>query len=224
MTRQWDRWAGTTSDIERATRLALDVLAPRTANSRCHIEIALPGRVTEAETPDALVTEIDTRDLTLVQSIRVAVGDRRQPKATIHVERQSPAVTVEVVGESRTRVEGLTSQLEGVFDRGRQYLSPNALAGIALAFSTAVVVAGVFVLRALGLMGATAFSVGGLVLLLLVFGAVGLPYGVNWLFPALELISVGSHTRARRFRLAIFAFVVSVVSSLAATLIYEVVR
>lgn len=226
MTRQWDRWAGTTSDIEHAARLALDFLAPRTAESRCRVEIALPGRVTEAETPDALVTDIDTRDLTLVQSIRVVVGDRRQPKVTIHVERQSPAVTVEVVGENRTRVEGLTSQLEGVFNRGRQHLSPNALAGIALILVIAMVAGGVIALRLLGMMDATgeASPVAGVALLLLVPGGVGVFYGVNWLFPALELISVGSHTRARRFRLAIVAFVASVLASLAATIIYEVTQ
>jgi hypothetical protein len=67
MTRQWDRWAGTIPDLERATRLAAEVLNPRTGEPRCHIEIALPGRVIEADTPDALVTEIDTRDLTLIR-------------------------------------------------------------------------------------------------------------------------------------------------------------
>jgi hypothetical protein len=88
MTRQWDRWAGTVEDIDQATRLALDILGQRSrTDPPCQIEIAFPQRVTNAESPDALQTEIDIRDLALIRSIRINVGAKRGPRATIHVER-----------------------------------------------------------------------------------------------------------------------------------------
>jgi hypothetical protein len=230
MTRQWDRWAGTIADLERATRLAAEVLNPRTGEPRCHIEIALPGRVIEADTPDALVTEIDTRDLTLIRNIRIQIGSRRSPRASIHIERQSPAVTVEVVGEDRTRVEGLTSQMADLFSKGWQRPGPNALVGIGMAAAAGLFFVGVWTLNTLGLQHRTESgerqlaSAGILIVLLIVLGAIGVFVVGNWLFPGLELLEAGSNTRARRFRLAIVTFLGGILSSLAATVVYELIR
>jgi hypothetical protein len=230
MTRQWDRWAGTIPDLERATRLAAEVLNPRTGEPRCHIEIALPGRVIEADTPDALVSEIDTRDLSLIRNIRIQIGSRRSPRASIHIERQSPAVTVEVVGEDRTRVEGLASQLAELFTKGRQRPGPNALVGIGLAVAAALVFVGVWIVNTLGLQDDPGVverrvtPVGFLMLLLTALGTFAVFLVGNWLFPGLELLEVGSNTRARRFRLAIVALLGGILSSLAATVVYELIR
>jgi hypothetical protein len=223
MTRQWNRWAGTISDIERATRLAIEVLGQRTRTEvPCHIQIAVPGRVTDATTPDALETEIDSRDLTLIRSIRIEVGAKRGMRATIHVERQSPALTVEVSGEDRTRVEGLISQLDDLLGRGRQPLgeeSVRALAGLAL---IAVIIGGAGVVRALQGPRASLSTLTAIIavptILVLAIGAV---FGVAWLFPGLELLEPGARTRTRRFRVAIIAFAISVLASLAAAWIYQ---
>jgi hypothetical protein len=99
MTRQWNRWAGTVQDLERATRIAIDVLAQRSRTEPpCQIEIALPQRVMNAESPDALQTEIDTRDLDLIRSIRIEVGAKRgrlrQTISRTTVERTSAVAAV----------------------------------------------------------------------------------------------------------------------------------
>jgi hypothetical protein len=230
MTRQWDRWAGTIPDLERATRLAAEVLNPRTGEPRCHIEIALPGRVIEADTADALVTEIDTRDLTLIRNIRIQIGSRRSPRASIHIERQPPAVTVEVVGEDQTRVEGLASQLADLFSKGRQLPGPNTLVGIGMATAVGVVFVGVWIVNTLGLRhqtgnGEAQLAPGGVVMVLVIaLGTIGVFVVGNWLFPGLELLEAGANTRARRFRFAIVTFLGGILSSLAATVVYELVR
>jgi hypothetical protein len=230
MTRQWDRWAGTVADLERATRLAAEVLNPRTGEPRCHIEIALPGRVIEADNADALVTEIDTRDLTLIRNIRIQIGSRRSSRASIHIERQPPAVTIEVVGEDRTRVEGLASQLADLFSKGRQLPGPNTLVVIGMAGAAGLVFVGVWALNALGLQyrtesGETQLAPVGIpIILIIVLGAIGVFVVGNWLFPGLELLEAGANTRARRFRFAIVTFLGGILSSLAATVVYELIR
>jgi hypothetical protein len=225
MTRQWNRWAGTVSDIERATRLAIEVLGQRTRTDvPCHIQIAVPGRVTDADTPDALQTEIDSRDLTLIRSIRIEVGAKRGMRATIHVERQSPALTVEVSGENWTRVEGLISQLDDLLRRGRQRPGQETVKSLAVLALFAVVFAGAKIVTALKgpNVGDSVVGVIGVpVILLLAFGGF---FGTTWLLPGLELLAPGARTRARRFRGATIAFVFTVLGSLAATWIYEALK
>jgi hypothetical protein len=229
MTRQWDRWAGTIEDIDRAIRLALDILAQRgRTDPPCEIEIAFPQRVTNADSPDALQTEIDTRDLDLIRSIRINVGARRGLRATIHIERDSPALTVEVVGENRTRVEGLTSQLEEALGRGKQRPGSNtAVGGLGLLLCLSIVVLGVFLWRVfyptggqIGIDTPAEFAA----LVLILFGALGSFGAALWLLPALQLLKPGEQTRLRRFRLAVTAFIGSLIVSIAATAIYEAVR
>jgi hypothetical protein len=230
MTRQWDRWAGTVEDIERATRLAIDVLSQGSRTEPpCQIEIAFPQRVTNAESPDALQTEIDIRDLALIRSIRINVGAKRGLRATIHVERDSPALTVEVVGENRTRVEGLTSQLEELLRRGNQRPGgKNAIGGLAILFCFSIVFIGISIWRTIDqTSGSSEITVDSpaelAALLLIVFGAFGSFYAVLWLLPDLELLRPGEPTRLRRFRLAVMAFVGSLIVSIVATVIYEAV-
>ena len=226
MTRQWYRWAGTIEDIERATRLALDIIGQRSRTEPpCRIEIALPQRVTNAESPDALQTEIDTRDLDLIRSLRIEVGAKRGLRATIHVERDSPALTVEVVGEDRTRVEGLTSQLDELLRKGLQRPGgTNTEGGLAFLLGFGVAIAGIIVWRALA--GSRSLSaldtpaeIAALVLLLV--ATIGTILGALWLTPGLELLKPGEQPRLRRFRLAVIAFAGSVATSLIAALIYE---
>jgi hypothetical protein len=226
MTRQWDRWAGTVEDIDQATRLALDILGQRSrTDPPCQIEIAFPQRVTNAESPDALQTEIDIRDLALIRSIRINVGAKRGLRATIHIERDPPALTVEVVGEDRTRVEGLVSQLEEVLQRGRQRPgSNNAIPGIAFLSCFSIVLLSVFLLRAFR---TTSSQIGidtpaeYAWLFLTLFAAIGSIFAILWLLPPLQLLRPGEPTRLRRFRLAVMAFVGSLIVSIAATVIYE---
>jgi hypothetical protein len=224
MTRQWQRWAGTIEDVERATRLAIDVIGQRSrTDTPCKIEIALPQRVTNADSPDALQAEIDTRDLDLIRSLRIEVGSRRGLRATIHLERVSPALTVEVVGDDRTRVEGLTSQLEELLRKGRQSPGGNDIEkGIAVLVCFGVAIGGVYVWRALANTGSRieidtpAEYVSLLTLLATAFGALG---AVFWLMPGLQLLRPGEQTRLRRFRGAVVAVAVSLITSLVATVV-----
>jgi hypothetical protein len=225
MTRKWDRWAGTVQDIERATRLSIDVLAQRTRiEPPCHIEIALPGRVTDADTPDALDTEIDTRDLTLIRSIRVEVGGKRGLRAIIHIERQQPALTVEVSGEDRTRVEGLVSQLDDLLHRGKQRPGVLGVNLVMVASILAVVLLWVSRVALLERNTTMPAAVAAALVAALILAVVGISYGGSWLLPSLELLVPGAQTRLRRFRLAVIAFASSVFASVAATLIYEATK
>jgi hypothetical protein len=225
MTRQWNRWAGTISDIEQATRLAIEVLGQRTRTEvPCHIQIAVPGRVTDANTPDALQTEIDRRDLTLIRSIRIEVGAKRGMRATIHFERHSPVLTVEVSGEDRTRVEGLMSQLDDLLSKGRQPLGEQSIQGIAVIALFGMVIAGARTMVALQGPRAGAGVGGALGILVILVLGFSVLFGIAWLFPALELLEPGVPTRAKRFRVASIAFALSVLSSLAAALIYEALK
>jgi hypothetical protein len=222
MTRQWDRWAGTIQDIERATRLAAEVLAQRTRTEPpCHIEIALPGRVTHADTPQALETEIDTRDLSLIRSIRIEIGSKRGLRATIHLERQQPAGTVEVSGDDRTRVEGLISQLGDLLGRGKQRLGVIGTNVLIVGSIVTVVLLWVSVTAPLDRKGPTPPLVAVALVALLILAVVGVGYGGSWLLPSLELLVPGAQARLRRFRLAVIAFASSVFASVAAALIYE---
>jgi hypothetical protein len=205
--------------------MAIDVLSQRTRTEPpCHIQIVVPGRVTEADTPDAFETEIDIRDLTLIRTIRVEVGAKRGTRVTIHVEREPPAMTVEVSGEDRTRVEGIISQLDDLLRRGAQRLTKRTIEGILVlsAFALPIGVAGA--IQLIEGNPRTYSTTGSVVAVSAVLVAVGMAAGGIWLFPSLELLQPGTQTRVRRFRLAIVAFVASIVSSLAAGLIYDVVK
>jgi hypothetical protein len=228
MTRQWRRWAGPIGDIERATRLALEIIGQRTRTEPpCEIEIALPQRVTTADNPDALQTQIDTRDLDLIRSIRINVGSKRGLRATIHVEREAPALTIEVVGEDRTLVEGLTSQLEELLRKGKQRIGNDSIqGGIFILVLVLTTLAGVSILGAIDRNGQQIdvdTPAEYVILLLTVVGGIGSVYAVSWLLPDLQLLRPGERTRLRRFRLAVMAFVGSLIVSIMATVIYEAV-
>jgi hypothetical protein len=229
MTRQWYRWAGTIEDIERATRLALDIIGQRTrTDPLCKIEIALPQRVTNADSPDALQTEIDTRDLDLIRSLRIEVGAKRGLRATIHVERASAVLTVEVTGEDRTRVEGLTSQLEELLRKGMQRpAGTNTPTAIGLILAFGVFIACFNIWRALAGSESmreidTPIDFVGVVLLL--SATLGTVPAVLWLLPELQLLKPGDQPRLRRFRFAAVTFIGGVVTSIIATVIYEAAR
>jgi hypothetical protein len=220
--------AGTVEDIDQATRLALDILGQRSrTDPPCQIEIAFPQRVTNADSPDALQTEIDIRDLALIRSIRINVGAKRGLRATIHVERNPPVLTVEVVGEDRTRVEGLISQLEDVLRRGRQRPgSSNVIGGVGIFLCFSIVFISVSIWRAVESGSEIVIDAPAeyIVLPLIVFGALGSFYAVPWLLPGLQLLKPGEQTRLRRFRLAVLATLGSLIVSIVATVIYEAVR
>jgi hypothetical protein len=228
MIRQWDRWAGTITDLEHATQLAIDTVGQRSRTEPpCQIEIAFPQRVTNAESPDALETEIDTRDLALIQSIRILVGAKRGLRATIHLERNSPALTVEVVGEDRTRVEGLTSQLEELLRRGKQRpASNNSVGGLGLFLCLSIAIFGVIAWSALEPRDAEGIQTPAeaVALFLTLAGALSSFFVVLWLLPALQLLKPGEQSRWRRFRVAVIAFVGSLITSVIASVLYEAVR
>jgi hypothetical protein len=229
MTRQWYRWAGTIEDIERATRLAVDIIGQRSrADPPCKIEIALPQRVTDADSPDALQTEIDTRDLDLIRSLRIEVGTKRGLRATIHVERDSPALTIEVVGEDRTRVEGLISQLDELLRKGWQRPGgANVEGGLAFLLGFGVAIADYLIWRALAGSESTAgidTPAESLAMVLLLSTTIGTIFAVLWLLPGLQLLKPGEQTRLRRFRLAVITFAGSIVTSLIASVVYTAMQ
>jgi hypothetical protein len=228
-TRQWHRWAGTVEDIDKATRLAIEIIGQTShTDTPCEIEIAYPQRVTNADSPDALQTEIDTRDLELIRSIRIAVGTRLGFRATIHVERKAPALTVEVIGEDRTRVEGLISQLKDLLGRGRQWpTGASTDGGIALVLMfSIVIITGLTWDAVTKSEGKTEVDspIEYAVLIFVVLLAISVFLVVPWILPDLQLLKPGERTRLRRFRLAAIGFVGSVGASLLASVIYTAVQ
>jgi H+/Cl- antiporter ClcA len=127
-------------------------------------------------------------------------------------------------------VEGLASQLADLFDRGYQRPGPGTLIGIGIAAAVAWVSVGVWIVNKLDLRHRTAsgeaeLEPGGIAMVLgIVLGGIGVFVVGNWLFPGLELLEAGQNTRARRFRFATVTFLVGILSSLAATVVYELIR
>jgi hypothetical protein len=117
-----------------------------------------------------------------------------------------------------------------LFRKGQQRPGPNSLVGIGMAVAVAWFFVGVWTLNTLGLRYPTENGEaqltpsGTLMVIFIVLGAIAVFVVGSWLFPGLELLEAGSNTRARRFRLAIVAFLGGILSSLAATVVYELIR
>jgi hypothetical protein len=110
--------------------------------------------------------------------------------------------------------------------RGRQRLGDKTVGGFAVLLGLSILFGSVFVWKAFDRGGSeididAPLEYVGLALIL--FGTIGSFLAVPWLLPGLQLLSPGEPTRLRRFRLAVMAFVSSLIVSIVATVIYEAV-
>jgi hypothetical protein len=227
---QIDRWAGEIEDFHAALDLAFQAarLHPLEQKKYCRIVIARPDLTTDVASPAEFRSEIDIRDLRLLTSVRANMGSYGDPlKVSVHLERKSPVITVEVEGDTLTEVEGVTSQLEARLQRGARstFLVLSDQAGkrqpalpVLLAFTSGL---GAFFLgRALAQSAdepisravisaegpSSTFTGLGVALLLgsIAIGVAVLLAGI-WASPDLELLQPGEKTRAKRLRKAAWA-------------------
>lgn len=225
--RTWSRWAGSLSDIEDAARTAEEVLKKLGgAAPSVRVVVSLPGRVAETDSLDeAFGGLLDTRDLSLITSLKIDVGQAQARRVAIHCESKSPAAALEAVAEDRTEVEGLMGRLEPILDRGRQPMSETAV-NVAL---TGALLASVFAIGVVGMnlglvRGESVAEPGGKVSPPFVLPWVALPLLVLFvgfkMFPALQLLGPGGQPILSRFRTWVLLFVLGVVGSVVATWLY----
>ena len=96
---------GPLADVADATATSIALLARWVGSEpTVRIEGALPGRVIEAESWDELADFVDARDIRLLRSLRIDVGERLGPRIGIRFERRSfTALTLDVAGDDRAR-------------------------------------------------------------------------------------------------------------------------
>jgi hypothetical protein len=226
---QWSRWAGHLSDIERAARTTAALLQDWTGRaSPIRVIATLTGRVVEAESWETFEGLVDIRDLQLLKGLKIDIGEILGPRASIHFENKSPALSIEVVGDDRSRVEGVFVEITHALSRGSQL--PQGLVTFAAAISiVAVIVLSLRVVRHLGVLTVTEVgsdtvlgtdpasllsmgALAGIVVLSFIFVAL--------LFPTLEILQEGRAPALVRLRIWILAAVGAVAASLVASYIY----
>src|SRR5664280_935480 len=232
LSRAWSRWAGALSEVVKATRTAAAGLQEWTEQaSPIRIITTLPGRVVEAESWETFAGLVDNRDLQDLHGLKIDVGELLGPRASIHFEKKSPALSIEVVGDDRVRVEGIFTEAARALGRGRQ--PPEALVTfMGVASSLAVLLCALYVLGSLGILtvtvGNTPQTQNGsdlgqsLLFIALVFVAVvSTLFAMARLFPTLEVLPEGHAPALVRFRNWVFAALFAIVTSLVASYLYD---
>lgn len=224
-TRKWQRWAGTLADLDRALNAAMEELRQWLGTEpRCYLSVALPELTMEFSKIEGLKTI--SNDIRKVKTIRFWPNlGGEGPKVDITIDDDSPAVSLEVKGNDRVRVEGLRTRLGDLLDKG--YRRPRWYGDRSVIVIFGVIL--VWVLWAALVFGLESVAAifhwpvpvqGNNVAVGPLVGcgvaAVALLVGVYWLFPPLELLGPGERTRYQRFRGAVYVVLLSVVSIIVA--------
>jgi hypothetical protein len=196
----WKRWHGSLADVGDVARQALELLHDEKDGSenghRESITVVVPGLETTFGSPDEFEREVLQGDLARIEAIRVAVDSSDEAQAIVlTINRESPALTLDVRGTSRKEVEGVAEVLRDRLNRGRRVSEKL--------FTWGTVGFGVFFLVAwFALIFLWEDAPWGL-------GLVGFFAGVAWVIPAvvlnklvppLELLPPGTRTRWDRSR------------------------
>jgi hypothetical protein len=224
-TRKWRRWAGTLGDLDRVLKEAVDGLRQwLEAEPRCFVSVGLPALTMDFYTIEDLQTV--SNDVRKVKTIHVWLNaGGRGPSVSITIDEDSPAVSLEVKGDDRVRVEGLRTRLGDLLNNGRRrprWLLQREL----LMVSGTLVVPILWTALLIGIQNLASFLRWPLpvqgnnlrVEPLLGSGvvAVALFVGLCWLFPDLELLLPGERTRYQRLRGAVYGVLLGVVSIIVA--------
>jgi hypothetical protein len=229
-TENWSRWAGGIADVDDAARTAAAYLKEWTGHEPpVRVVAALPRRVEEADNLSDFNALVDSRDLALIESLKIEIGALTGPRVSIHAElRSAPAMALEVSGDDKVQVNGLYDEVRSKLDRGKQILDRTIAAFVTAIAATAAGFAGLFISRRIGWLVDTPVnptaSVGApdSILapagLLLVAGliVIALAIGLQAL-PSLEILPEGRGSALERWRTriggAIAAVVLGVVAS-----------
>lgn len=235
--RSWLRWAGTHDLLEQALRSAAESLRrwKPDAPVRCSISVVLPQITMRFDSIDDF-HRVSEFDFVQARSIRAALSSQAtvlgNPSVEIVAASDYPqAVSLEVEGDDRDRVDGLRATISDILDRGRKkppWLNSNGrfTLGLILGATSFVVLA--IALRDLASTlrwlpkGNEGLVVWPLIVLAGIIG-VGIGRGFYWLLPDLELLPEGGRTRYQRFRAAVFLVVLSVVGAIIAAPIIDAI-
>lgn len=223
---QWRGWSGTIEDLESGAGLAQQGIREWTDEEDMviSVRVVLKDFTLRGETIETL-REVRLPDLRRIRSIDIDIGRRLsvEPRIAIDISHESPAMTLEVSGQDRTRVEGLHAQLKSRLEEGARRPGWWARWLVSLLYWTVPLLAlGLEALvRVAGLASVNGkwdpaelvalFGGGSLYLAFLI--------GLWWLTPDLQLLAPGERTRGRRFRAVVWFFVVGVLASLVASIV-----
>jgi hypothetical protein len=102
---EWVRWAGPLSDVSDVTAAAQALLSRWAgADQPIRIVAAVPGQAISVDTWEEFAALIDSRDLRLLQSLKIDVGDLLGPRVSIHFGTTPAALLFEVSGTDRAQV------------------------------------------------------------------------------------------------------------------------
>jgi hypothetical protein len=189
-----------------------------------HVE--LTGLTMSLVTPERLEDELSDEDLPGVRSIKVRISRGFSP-VTIELQAQKssegPGLVLTVMGSERTTVEGISTRLAALLDRGNQ-ISSSRVQAIALTVGVTELGLVVYLLTRFHLVrGDSSSPLGTALLVVAILVAFAMVPLSKWLTPNLELVSPGVRTRARRFRAwilgALSAFMLGLAASALAALL-----
>jgi hypothetical protein len=196
----------------------------------CRGSLAATGR--GSYNPSDFSALVDSRDLALIESLKIEIGALTGPRVSIHAERKSaPALALEVSGDDKVQVNGLYDEVRSKLDRGKQLLG-NSAVGLVIAFAgTGAGLAGLFISRRIGwlvdnpanptasvgapdssLAPAGLLLIAGLVTIVLVIGLQALP--------SLEILPEGRGSALERWRTRIGGAIVAIVLGVLASAIW----
>lgn len=227
--KRWNQWAGERSDLLEAIAVARDTLAKWQAGDEAKpppvfVSIRIEDLTIEGD--ESEVENLPSRDLVDVRRISIRVGDYiASSRVSIEVTTTAPAVAVEIHGDDRVGVEGLSSSLFTIFARGARrfgwYSSQNA-AGVGGLAVFGCITLGVLLPRALGFAANDHRWQTGEVVGLALGVAAGIATfaGLGVLFPDLELLDVGGRTLYRRWRAAAMSALTAVILGVVASAVW----
>ena len=174
---------------------------------------------------DSVVVAVEPTDATSMSAYErgVPADERVGTRARLLLDRSS-GMRLEVAGASRTRVEGLSSQLTEILGRGRGARYEVAAWGAGWVLVGTGLFLGPFIAQWLGYADEDDKLTLGEIVGMVLGGAVPLSLvaGYLWLFPALEILAEADRSRYRRFRSFLYVALVLPVFALAIPFVWRV--
>lgn len=121
----WARWKGYFPDLVEAAQVAVASIEKWSGNPpEGEIEVTFPGHVRSFGSPQELESQVDVRDVSRITSARIRIGPRiEQLRASIRVEQDSPAVSLEVSGDDEDQVKAVFDNIAVPLERGQTRLN-----------------------------------------------------------------------------------------------------
>ncbi len=218
---EWSRWTGSYSSLVEAIRMTVHDLGEwYDTQPASTVEFGLRSGLTIfLQTVDDL-DSVMAQDIRQIRSVLIRAripGHDDVAGVTIALsDSVQPAAAVQVIGDDRDRVDGLSGRLRGLLNS----ISPGIEPGLRGLRISAVVLFAAGAAMPL-LLGIGLFSVFGLTIVAGA-GLAAMSFGLAWLFPQLELLPgvADSSSRWIRFRVQAVALLVAIVGAVVGGAIY----